>query len=102
MVVILSLIALGHVEFVVAYVDLALVEYALPPNGHVPPHIPLDPNGCAPPLIPFDPIIPISNEVDHPIYEIQDPTIFYARFVEHCYDTSSTCCKILHGMQTLK
>jgi hypothetical protein len=93
--VILSLFALGHVEFVVAYVDLALVEYS-------PPRIPLDPNGCAPPLIPFDPIIPISNEVDHPIYEIQDPTIFYARFVEHSYDTSSTCCKILHGMKTLK
>jgi hypothetical protein len=55
----------------------------LPPNGRVPPHIPLDPNGCVPPLIPLDLVIPISNEVEHPIYEIQDPTIIDARFVEH-------------------
>jgi hypothetical protein len=68
--VILPLIALGHVEFVVAYVDFALVEYALPFNNHVPPYIPLDPNGCVLPLIPLDPIIPINNEVEHPIYEI--------------------------------
>jgi hypothetical protein len=88
--VILPLISLGHVEFVVAYVDLALVKYALPPNGCVPPHIPLDL------------VIPINNEVEHPIYETQDPTIIDARFVEHSYNTSTTCCKILHGMKTLK
>ncbi len=86
--VILPLHSLGHVEFVVAYVDLALVKYALPPNGRVPLHIPLDP------------VISISNEVEHPIYEFQDPTIIDARFVEHSYNTSFTCCKILHGMKT--
>ncbi len=89
--VVLPLISLGHVEFVVAYVDLALVKYALPPNGCVPPHIPPDPNGCVPPhippdpngcvplLIPLDLVIPINNEVEHPIYETQDPTIIDAK-----------------------
>ncbi len=74
----------------------------MPPNGRVPAHILLDPYGCVPPLIPLDVVIPISNEVENPIYEIQDPTIIDARFVEHSYYTSSTCCKILHGMKTLK
>ncbi len=77
--VVLPLISLGHVEFVVAYVDLALVKYALPPNGCVPPHIPPDPNGCVPLLIPLDLVIPINNEVEHPIYETQDPTIIDAK-----------------------